>query len=77
MLTSYWVNCPHAGCKWSGTLLPLTDTQLFRFASPTVKTIVFQCPGCEGQWRARIVGDDAVPLPLTQNAVEEKVAPWA
>jgi hypothetical protein len=77
MLTSYWVNCPHAGCKWSGTLLPLSDTQLFRFAAPTVKTIVFQCPQCERQWRARIVGDDAVPLPPTSEAAEEKVAPWA
>ena len=64
MLTSYWVNCPHAECKWCGTLLPQTDTQLFRPASPKVKTIVFQCPQCEKQWLARIVGDDAVNLPL-------------
>jgi hypothetical protein len=76
MLTSYWVNCPHDGCKWSGTLLPLTDTQLFRFAAPTVKTIAFECPSCGKQWRARIVGDDAVPLPPPE-AAEEKVAPWA
>ena len=77
MLTSYWVRCPQPGCKWSGTLLPLTDVDQFRFAAPTVKTIAFQCPRCERQWRARIVGDDAVPLPLTQEAAEEKVSPWA
>jgi hypothetical protein len=67
MLTSYWVRCPHDGCKWCGTLLPLTDTQLFRPALPTVKTIVFQCPSCERNWRARIVGDDAVPLPADEK----------
>jgi hypothetical protein len=67
MLTSYWVSCPNVGCKWCGTLLPQTDTQLFRPASPTVKIIVFQCPRCEGQWRARIVGDDVVPLPPEQK----------
>jgi hypothetical protein len=48
-------------------VLPLTDTQLFRPASPMVKTIVFQCPSCERQWRARIVGDDAVPLPADEK----------
>ncbi len=62
MLTSYWVNCPQAGCNWSGTLLPQTDTQLFRPASPKVKVIVFQCPRCEAQWQARVVGDDVVAL---------------
>lgn len=68
MLTSYRVNCPHAGCGWSGSLLPQTDTQLFRAASPAVKVVVFQCPQCDGQWKARLVGDDVVALPL-----EEKV----
>jgi hypothetical protein len=69
MLTSYWVTCPHAGCKWSGTLLPLTDTQAFRPALPTTRTIMFQCPRCAGQWRGRVVGDDVIPLPLEQKAV--------
>jgi hypothetical protein len=69
MLTIYWVTCPHAGCKWSGTLLPLTDTQAFRPALPTTRTIMFQCPRCTGQWRGRVVGDDVIPLPLEQKAV--------
>jgi hypothetical protein len=64
MLTSYRVTCPHAGCNWAGSLLPQTDTQFFRAASPTVKMVVFQCPQCDGQWKARLVGDDVVPLPL-------------
>jgi hypothetical protein len=28
------------------------------------KVVVFQCPQCEKQWRARVVGDDVVTLPL-------------
>jgi hypothetical protein len=64
MLTSYFVTCPHAGCKWTGDLLPQTDTAVFRAAVPTAKIIVFQCPRCEGQWRGRVVGDDVIPLPL-------------
>jgi hypothetical protein len=72
MLTSYTVSCPHPGCHWSGSLLPQTDTQVFLPARPTVPTIVFQCPHCEGQWRARVVGDDVVPVPI-----EEKASTWA
>jgi hypothetical protein len=53
-------------------LLPQTDTQVFRPAIPGVKTVVFQCPQCDGQWRARLVGDDVRSLPL-----EEKARPLA
>jgi hypothetical protein len=67
MLTSYRVSCPHAGCNWSGSLLPQTDTQFFRPAAPTCKIIVFQCPRCEGQWKARVEGDDAYSLPLEEK----------
>ncbi len=72
MLTSYWVTCPNAECHWFGDLLPQTDTQFFRAAAPTCKTVLFQCPRCDHSWRARVVGDDVVPLSL-----EEKVLPWA
>jgi hypothetical protein len=30
--------------------------------------VVFYCPQCEGQWRARVAGDDVVPLPLEEKA---------
>lgn len=66
MLTSYTVNCPH--CHWFGSLLPSTDTKFFRGATPSIPTVVFQCPTCEGQWRARVSGDDVVPLPLAEKA---------
>jgi hypothetical protein len=34
--------------------------------------VVFQCPQCLGEWRARLVGDDVEPLPQV-----EATAPWA
>jgi hypothetical protein len=68
MLTSYRMSCPH-GCGWSGSLLPQTDTNLFRGALPNVKLIAFQCPQCESQWAARVVGDDIINLPVEKKAV--------
>jgi hypothetical protein len=70
MLTSYRVSCPQATCDWSGSLLPQTDTQFFRPATPTCKTVVFQCPRCEAQWRARVQGDDVFPLPAEEKRVQ-------
>lgn len=70
MLTSYVVTCPHLGCNWSGSLLPRGDAESWRGSLPTTKTVVFQCPQCEGEWQAQVVGDDVVSLPL-----EELVAP--
>lgn len=66
MLTSYTVACPH--CHWAGSLLPSTDTKFFLTALPTTPMVVFHCPQCEGQWRARVAGDDVVPLPLEEKA---------
>jgi hypothetical protein len=71
MLTSYRVKCPHLGCNWTGSLLPSGDTRAFTGALPSTNLVVFQCPECQGQWRARVVGDDVKPLPLDQVAV-----PW-
>jgi hypothetical protein len=31
---------------------------------PTKSEVVFHCPKCDGEWRARVKGDDVVPLPL-------------
>jgi hypothetical protein len=33
-----------------------------------MKEVVFQCPECQGEWHARVVGDDVVPLPLVEMA---------
>jgi hypothetical protein len=72
MLTSYWVSCPHSGCHWFGSLLPQNDVEAWHGAVPVRGVVVFQCPHCHGEWRAQMVGEDVVPLPL-----EEISAPWA
>ena len=72
MLTSYMVRCPHFGCNWFGSLLPRGEAQLWRGASPSASVIVFQCPQCQYEWRARIVGEDVEALPL-----EDTPLPWA
>jgi hypothetical protein len=64
MLTSYLVKCPHFNCNWSGSLLPSRDTDSWRGSVPTTPIAVFECPQCHNGWRARVVGDDVVQLPL-------------
>jgi len=62
MLTSYWVNCPAAGCEWMGSLLPrpvAASQEVAGFFDPVVR---FRCPGCRAEWHARVVGDDLVEI---------------
>jgi hypothetical protein len=66
MLTSYLVSCPHEGCKWFGSLLPLSTAEAWHGTAPIPGVVVFQCPQCHSEWRARIVGDDVKPLPPDQ-----------
>jgi primosomal protein N' len=67
MLTDYMVNCPH--CHWAGSLLPQGNRDAWKSASCSAHVITFHCPKCQGEWHARIVGDDAVPLPLDEPAL--------
>jgi len=69
MLTSYLVTCPHPGCHWFGSLLPHDHLEAWRSAIPTTREVAFQCPRCDREWHARVVGDDVVPLPLAELAV--------
>jgi hypothetical protein len=64
MLTDYMVHCPHPGCHWSGSLLPKQNREAWRTATPATREALFECPRCHQEWRARLVGDDALPLPL-------------
>ena len=66
MLTSYLVKCPHFGCNWFGSLLPSRDTDSWKGSIPTASVAVFHCPQCERDWRAKVKGDDVVPLPLDE-----------
>jgi hypothetical protein len=68
MLTSFWVICPHADCRWSGSLLPLSDEHAWHGEAPPPGLVVFQCPNCQGEWQAKIIGDDVVPLPIQRTA---------
>jgi hypothetical protein len=69
MLTDYMVTCPHAGCRWSGSLLPSRNRDAWLTAIPRTNEIVFECPRCHREWRAKLVGDDVHPLPLNEVAV--------
>jgi hypothetical protein len=64
MLTDYLVHCPHEGCNWRGSLFPKGNREAWRPATPTQNRIVFECPRCRREWHARIVGEDAIALPL-------------
>ncbi len=63
MLTDYAVRCPSDECGWRGCLFPQGDRDSFKPAQPTRRIITFACPRCHGEWQARIIGDDAIPLP--------------
>jgi hypothetical protein len=65
MLTSYMVSCPHPNCGWFGSLLPTKNG----IPMPSIPgtTVFFHCPQCDGEWRARVVGDDVKPLPLGET----------
>lgn len=69
MLTSYLVKCPRSGCHWFGSLLPRGNAEAWRGSLPSVSIVEFECPECQGEWQARVVGDDVVPLPLEEMAL--------
>jgi hypothetical protein len=63
MLTDYFVHCPNEECNWRGTLFPKSNRERSPVAVGMMNVIHFQCPHCQREWRARIVGEDAIPLP--------------
>ena len=65
MLTDYQVHCPH--CNWTGCLFAKGDREAWRPAIPRIRDVTFQCPTCHHDWKARIVGDDVKPLPVTDH----------
>jgi hypothetical protein len=69
MLTSYMVKCPHVGCRWFGSLLPRNDVDSWRGQPSKSLVLVFECPRCHEEWRARLVGDDVAPLPHEEVGV--------
>src|SRR5262245_40351693 len=68
MLTDYAARCPHEGCGFRGYLFPQGNRDAFRAVGQTRRDVTFLCPRCARTWRAQIVGEDAVNLPLTEVA---------
>jgi hypothetical protein len=64
MLTDYIVHCPHADCGWQGPLFPKGNRLDFQPAIPRCRVVHFECPRCQHEWHAQVVGDDVKPLPL-------------
>lgn len=68
MLTSFYVRCPHAGCGWRGSVMPKGNAESWRGAVPGQRVVVLECPECQREWQAKVVGDDLVPLPAKEAA---------
>ena len=74
-MTRFLVNCPHAGCSWRGRL-KATPSLVPQFGFATNVSIVnFECPRCQQDWQARVIGDDVESLPLF-HLNEDEDASW-
>src|SRR5262245_43375717 len=54
MLRSYRVACPHAGCDWTGSLVPSVVQGGEGRESTSIKRARFHCPRCQADWAARM-----------------------
>ena len=67
MLSSFRVACPHAGCDWTGSLVPsvLRDGADAEIASGHWAWL--QCPQCRRNWEVRIKDEKATVLPVMEE----------
>ncbi len=72
MLTGYLVKCPRVRCRWFGELPGKPDPEAWR---ETAATVAFECPRCQHEWRARVVGNSVQHLP-PESADEFEPALW-
>jgi hypothetical protein len=70
MLCSFRVACPHAGCGWTGSLVPsvLKDGEDSEIVPG--QRAWLQCPRCNRDWEVRIKDDKATVLPLPEGGGE-------
>jgi hypothetical protein len=68
MKTSYLVRCPHPDCHHFGSLLPCAKIDAWHGEISAMPAVMFRCPKCKREWRARMVGEDVRPLPLEPAA---------
>ena len=62
MLTDYSVHCPNDHCGCAGVCFP-RERMRTSSGEPARRIIGSVCRRCQREWQARIVGDDAIPLP--------------
>lgn len=63
MLTGYLVKCPRVRCHWFGELPANPDPEAWREPDANVPIVIFECPRCHQEWRARVIGNDVEALP--------------
>jgi hypothetical protein len=67
MLNAHLVKCRQFGCHWSGLLCPRYDADSTGAFEHMDTIVVFQCPWCRQEWRARILGGNVKPLPMEDS----------
>ena len=67
MPSGYLVKCPQLRCDWFGRLQPSTDADAWSAALSTTEIAGFECPCCQHEWQAYLVGGQAVPVPLDDD----------
>jgi len=77
MLNAHLVKCRQFGCHWSGLLSPSCAVDSTSIFAHTDTIVVFQCPWCRQEWRARVLGGNVKPLPMedSEDGLEGMVWP--
>jgi hypothetical protein len=75
MSTGYLVKCPRVSCRWFGELPAHPDPEAWREPTANVAVVVFECPRCQREWRARLTGNDVEALPLQDDDFEPALWP--
>jgi hypothetical protein len=67
MLSSYPVACPHAGCSWTGSIIPSLVQGGAHAEVASKQRAWFRCPHCQGDWEVRITDDKVTVLPAVEH----------
>jgi hypothetical protein len=77
MSNTHLVKCRQFGCHWSGLLSPNGVAGFTDACAHTGAVVVFRCPCCQQEWRARVIGGKVKPLSMddSENGLEWMVWP--
>ena len=67
MLSSYRVACPHAGCDWTGSLVPSVVQGGEGSEIAPMQRAWLGCPRCQGDWEVQIKDDKVMVVPATEH----------